>query len=65
MDNQEVTQKIREVAKKLLSEGKVSCVIGFEKGTVPMRERPFFAYTPKRPISWSGPASAATTWLIF
>jgi formate dehydrogenase subunit beta len=47
MDNQEVTQKIREVAKKLLSEGKVSCVIGFEKGTVPMRERPFFAYTPE------------------
>jgi NAD-dependent dihydropyrimidine dehydrogenase PreA subunit len=47
MENQAVTKKIQEVAKKLLSEGKVSCVIGFEKGTVPMRERPYFAYTPE------------------
>lgn len=55
MENQAVTERIREVAKKLLSEGKVSCVIGFEKGTVPMRDRPFFAYTPKEAdkLIWS------------
>ena len=49
MDNAQVAQNIRDIAKRLLSEGVVDCVIGFEKGTVPMRDRPFFAYTRKMP----------------
>jgi ferredoxin len=50
-----VAEKIREIAKRLLSEGKVDCVVGYEKGTVPMRERPFFAYTPEEAsrLTWS------------
>ncbi|MEF8823305.1 MAG: hypothetical protein V5B78_03040 [Desulfohalobiaceae bacterium] len=44
---QELTQKIRESAKRLLQEGQVDCVLGYRKGTVPMQERPFFAYTPQ------------------
>jgi len=32
----EYTQKIREIAARLLKEGKVNMVIGFRKGTVPM-----------------------------
>jgi formate dehydrogenase subunit beta len=43
----ETTEKIRASAKKLLSEKQVDCVIGYEEGTVPMRERPFFACTPE------------------
>lgn len=56
MENKVVTEKIREVAKRLLSEGKVDCVIGFEAGTVPMRERPLFAYTPDEAekLVWTG-----------
>ncbi|MCB2189704.1 MAG: 4Fe-4S ferredoxin [Deltaproteobacteria bacterium] len=48
-------QKIREIAKKLLAEGKVKCVIGFKKGTVPMRDVPYFAYTPEEAenLTWS------------
>ena len=55
MDNAQVAQNIREIAKRLLSEGVVDCVIGFEKGTVPMRDRPFFAYTPEdaEKLTWS------------
>ena len=50
-----VAEKIREIAKRLLSEGKVDCVIGYAKGTVPMRERPYFAYTPEEAenLTWS------------
>jgi NAD-dependent dihydropyrimidine dehydrogenase PreA subunit len=55
MTNQEVAAKIRETAKKLLSEGQVDCVLGYEAGTVPMRERPFFAYTPEEAekLTWT------------
>jgi len=55
MTNQEVAAKIVETAKGLLAEGKVDCVIGFEAGTVPMRERPFFAYTPEEAerLTWT------------
>jgi ferredoxin len=39
------TEKIREIAKKLLAEGKVDVVIGYKKGTIPMQSRPYFART--------------------
>ena len=48
MDNAQVALNIRNIAKRLLSEGVVDCVIGFEKGTVPMRDRPFFRLHPGR-----------------
>lgn len=50
-----VAQKIREIAKRLLSEGKVDAVLGYRKGTVPMRDRPYFAYTPEEAenLTWS------------
>ncbi len=41
------TAKIREAAKKLLSEGKVDVVIGYAEGSVPMKTAPFFARTPE------------------
>jgi formate dehydrogenase (coenzyme F420) beta subunit len=52
---QEIAAQIREAAKRLLSEGKVDCVIGFAQGTVPMREYPYFAYTPEEAenLTWS------------
>ena len=55
MNNQEIAGKIRETAKRLLSEGKVDCVLGYRAGTVPMRERPFFAYTPEEAeqLTWT------------
>src|ERR1035437_5820437 len=36
------TTQIRETAKKLLDEGKVELVIGFEEGTIPTRSSPCF-----------------------
>ena len=50
-----IAQKIRETAKRLLSEGKVDVVIGFAQGSVPMREYPYFAYTPEEAekLTWS------------
>jgi formate dehydrogenase subunit beta len=44
MDNMR-TDKIREIAKRLLKEGKVAEVIGFKAGTIPLRTQPFFAKT--------------------
>ncbi len=38
----EYTNKIQEIAKKILSEGKVDMVIGFRKGTIPMMSEPCF-----------------------
>ncbi len=51
-----LASQIREIAKRLLEEGKVDCVIGYQKGTVPMRERPYFAYSPAEAenLTWSG-----------
>ena len=37
------TDKIREISKRLLKEGKVDMVIGFTKGSVPMMNQPMFA----------------------
>jgi formate dehydrogenase (coenzyme F420) beta subunit len=40
------TEKIKEISKRLLNEGKVDMVIGFKKGTVPMMNQPVFARNP-------------------
>ncbi|PIP38111.1 MAG: 4Fe-4S ferredoxin [Desulfobacterales bacterium CG23_combo_of_CG06-09_8_20_14_all_51_8] len=37
------TDKIKEIAKRLLAEGKVDIVIGFRKGTLPMMNQPHVA----------------------
>ncbi len=39
----EYTEKIREIARRLLEEEKVEAVLGFRKGTVPMMNEPFMA----------------------
>jgi len=41
-------QRIREIAKRLLSEGKVDVVIGYGQGTVPLRNAPLFARDEKQ-----------------
>jgi len=40
------TEKIREIASRLLQSGAVEMVIGFRAGTVPMMNEPHFAKTP-------------------
>lgn len=42
------TEKIREVAKQLLADQKVDLVVGFAKGTLPLRSTPYFARTPEQ-----------------
>lgn len=56
MDNQTITQKIREAAAELLQSGQVDSVLGYRAGTVPMRERPNFARTPEEAqnLVWTG-----------
>ncbi|MDM8552284.1 4Fe-4S dicluster domain-containing protein [Desulfobacterales bacterium HSG2] len=39
--------RIREISEKLLKEGTVEMVIGFQKGTMPMMNRPCFAKGPE------------------
>jgi len=53
---QSYTEKIREAAKRLLSEKSVDCVIGFRKGTVPFMNEPFLARTPEQAeqFVWDG-----------
>ncbi len=48
-------EKIREIAKRLLQEGKVDVVVGYTKGTSPMRAQPHFARTPEEAdrLTWS------------
>jgi len=55
MDNQAIAEEIRSLAKKLLADGVVDCVIGYTQGTVPMRDRPYFAYSPEEAenLTWS------------
>lgn len=50
------TEKIREAAKRLLSEKTVAGVIGFRKGTVPFMNEPFQAKTPEQAdqLVWDG-----------
>lgn len=49
------TEKIREVAKQLLADQKVDLVVGFAKGTLPLRSTPYFARTPEQAenLIWS------------
>ena len=42
---QSYTEKIREIAKKLLEEGRVDMVVGFTSGSLPMASVPFCART--------------------
>lgn len=53
---QERTKKIREIAKRLLSEQKVDVVLGHKKGTLPLKNAPFFAHTPEEAdlLVWDG-----------
>ncbi|MBW2645119.1 MAG: 4Fe-4S dicluster domain-containing protein [Deltaproteobacteria bacterium] len=44
----EYIMKIREIAERLLQEGKVDMVIGFRKGTLPMMNEPCFANSPEQ-----------------
>jgi formate dehydrogenase subunit beta len=43
----ELTKEIRKAARNLLKEKKVDLVIGFEKGTIPMRSTPCFIREPE------------------
>ena len=49
-------EKIRAIASQLLGEGKVQVVAGYRKGTVAMRNQPFFARTPEEAgqLVWDG-----------
>ena len=51
-----MTEKIREIAKKILEDGKVEVVIGFEKGTIPFMSRPVFIEKPEdvQRLVWDG-----------
>ncbi|MGE5840396.1 MAG: Coenzyme F420 hydrogenase/dehydrogenase, beta subunit C-terminal domain, partial [Deltaproteobacteria bacterium] len=40
---QQLTDEIREIARKLLRDKKVEVVIGYERGSLPLRRRPCFA----------------------
>ncbi len=53
---QAYTEKIREAAKRLLSEKRVDGVIGFRKGTLPFMNEPFLAKTPEQAaqLVWDG-----------
>lgn len=42
----DIQQQIRQIARELLSSGQVTCVIGYETGTL-SNVRPSFAYTPE------------------
>ncbi len=50
------TEKIREAAKRLLSEKKVDVVIGFRKGTIPFMNEPVLIKDPERvnELCWDG-----------
>jgi len=52
---QERARNIRASAVKLLKQGKVDCVLGYVRGSVPMRDKPYFAYTPEEAenLIWS------------
>jgi len=43
----EYTEKIREIAKRLLQECKVDAVLGFRSGTIPMMNEPCFVREPE------------------
>ncbi len=53
---QAYTERIREAAKRLLSDEKVDVVIGFRKGTIPFMNEPYLAKTPDQvdQLVWDG-----------
>lgn len=52
---QKYTEQLRTIAKDLLQQGTVDCFIGYRKGSVPMRDAPFVAYSPEEAdeLVWS------------
>ncbi len=50
------TDKIREIARRLLSENRVDVVIGYRRGTVPFMNEPYLAKTPEQAdrLHWDG-----------
>jgi hypothetical protein len=50
------TEKIKEIAKRLLGEKKVDLVIGHRKGSIVLKNAPYFAYTPQDAdrLIWDG-----------
>lgn len=44
---EKIEKKIREIAGKLLKDKKVKLIIGFEKGTLPLKARPTFVRKPE------------------
>ena len=56
------TEKMRDIAGRLLKECDVEMVIGFRKGTMPMMNEPCFVTNPKMCSHWCGTAIAASTW---
>ncbi|MEW5995826.1 4Fe-4S ferredoxin [Desulforamulus profundi] len=50
-----VTENIKETAKKLLADKKVDLVVGFAQGSLPLRNTPYFARTPEEAenLIWS------------
>lgn len=53
---QQLTTEIRAIARKLLREKKVQVVIGFERGSMPLRSRPCFARKEEEAdrLVWNG-----------
>ncbi len=53
---QAYSEKIKEAAKRLLTEKRVDAVIGFRRGTVPFMNEPFLAKTPEQAdqLVWDG-----------
>jgi len=51
-----MTEKIREIARSILENGEVELVIGFEKGTIPLKSRPVFIEKPEEveKLIWDG-----------
>lgn len=43
-----ITSDIREAARQLLAEGKVDVVIGYEKGSLPLKATPCFVHSPEK-----------------
>jgi len=50
------TERIREAAKRLLTEKRVDVVIGFRKGTIPLVNEPFLVKDPGQvdQLYWDG-----------
>ncbi len=51
-----ISTQIRQIARELLESKTVKCVIGYKKGTIPMREQICFARSPEQAdeLIWSG-----------